>query len=153
MPLPPSLTWAIGPGYWPGGPTKGAVAVDQKEIFRAVADRTGFSREESADITRAVLEGLGDQLSDGEARRLADDLPGLSGQVTVWRRRRKEAHPVPLAEFIRQLGERTGLSRDDAGTGAAAVLAVLREVLGEDGYRHLTGQLPTAYAELVQPAG
>lgn len=127
--------------------------MDQKGIFRAVADRTGFSREESADITRAVLEGLGDQLSDGEARRLAADLPDLAGQVTVRRRRRKEAHPVPLAEFIRKLSQRTGMNQDDARAGAAAVLAVLRETLGEDGYRHLTGQLPTAYAELVQPAG
>ena len=127
--------------------------MDQKGIFRAVADRTGFSREESADITRAVLEGLGDQLSDGESKRLAADLPDLAGQVTVRRRRRKEAHPVPLAEFIRKLSQRTGMNQDDTRVGAAAVLAVLRETLGEDGYRHLTGQLPTAYAELVGPSG
>ncbi|HEY2126777.1 MAG TPA: DUF2267 domain-containing protein [Streptosporangiaceae bacterium] len=127
--------------------------MDQKGLFRAVAERTGLSREESADITRAVLEGLGDQLSDGEAKRLAADLPDLAGQVQVRRRRRTEAHPVRLVEFIRQLSQRTGVTEDDARAGAAAVLAVLREALGEDGYRHLTGQLPTAYAELVQPAG
>jgi len=49
--------------------------MDQKGLIRAVAERTGLSREESADISRAVLEGLADQLSDGEARRLAADLP------------------------------------------------------------------------------
>lgn len=125
----------------------------QNGIFRAVADRTGFSREEAADITRAALEGLGDQLSEGEARRLAEDLPDLAEQVTVRRRRRKEAHPVRLVEFIRQLGQRTGMSQDDARAGAAAVLAVLRDELGADGYRHLTGQLPDEYAGLVEPAG
>ena len=125
----------------------------QKGIFRAVADRTGFSREEAADITRAVLEGLGDQLSDGEARRLAADLPDLAEQVTVRRRRRKEAHPVRLVEFIRQLSQRTGITEDDARAGAAAVLAVLREALGADGYRHLTGQLPDEYAGLAGPGG
>jgi uncharacterized protein (DUF2267 family) len=125
----------------------------QKGIFRAVADRTGFSREEAADITRAALEGLGDQLSDGEARRLAEDLPGLAEQVTVRRRRRKEAHPVRLVDFIRQLGQRTGMSEDDARAGAAAVLAVLRDELSADGYRHLTGQLPDEYAGLVESAG
>src|SRR5216683_2452979 len=52
------------------------MAMDQKGIVRAVAERTGLSREESADITRAVLEGLAGQLSEGEARRLAADLPG-----------------------------------------------------------------------------
>jgi uncharacterized protein (DUF2267 family) len=127
--------------------------MDQKALFRAVAERTGLSREEAADITRAVLEGLGHQLSDGEAKRLAADLPDLAEQVQVRRRRRTEAHPVRLVEFIRQLSQRTGLTEDDARAGAAAVLAVLREALGEEGYRHLTGQLPTAYAELVQPAG
>lgn len=125
--------------------------MDQKGIFRAVAERTGFSREESADVTRAVLEGLGDQLSDGEARRLAADLPGLAEQVQVRRRRKKEAHPVRLVDFIRQLSRRTGITEDDARAGAAAVLAVLRQVLGEDGYRHLTGQLPAEYAGLPVP--
>lgn len=124
----------------------------QRGIFRAVADRTGFSREEAADITRAVLEGLGDQLSDGEARRLAADLPELAGQVTVRRRRRTEAHPVRLIEFVRRVSRRTGMTEDDARAGAAAVLAVLRDELGRDGYRHLTGQLPTAYTDLVEPA-
>jgi hypothetical protein len=33
------------------------------------------------------------------------------------------------------------------------VLDVLRERLGEDGYRHLIGQLPAAYVELAQSAG
>jgi uncharacterized protein (DUF2267 family) len=125
----------------------------QRGIFRAVADRTGFSREEAADITRAVLAGLGDQLSDGEARRLAADLPGLAEQVTVRRRRRTEAHPVRLTEFVRQVSQRTGMTEDDARAGAAAVLAVLRDELGQDGYRHLTGQLPAAYLELAEPAG
>jgi uncharacterized protein (DUF2267 family) len=127
--------------------------MDQREFFRAVAERTGLSREESADVTRAVLEGLGNQLSDGEAKRLAADLPGLAEQVQVRRRRRTEAHPVRLVEFIRAVSQRTGVSEDDARAGAAAVLAVMRDTLGNDGYRHLTGQLPAEYAGLVQPAG
>lgn len=129
------------------------MAIDKKGFFRTVAERTGLSREESADVTRAVLEGLGDQLSDGEARRLAADLPDLAGQVQVRRRRRKEAHPIRLIDFIRKVSQRTGVTEDDARAGAAAVLAVLRETLGEEGYRHLTGQLPAAYAGLVQAAG
>jgi uncharacterized protein (DUF2267 family) len=127
--------------------------MDQKGLFRAVAARTGFSREESADVTRAVLAGLGDQLSDGEARRLAADLPGVAGQVQLRRRRRTEAHPVRLIEFVRQVSKRTGMSEDDARAGAAAVLTVLRETLGQEGYRHLTGQLPSEYDGLVQSAG
>jgi uncharacterized protein (DUF2267 family) len=134
-------------------PTKGAVVMDQRGLFRAVAERTGLSREESADVTRAVLEGLGDQLSDGEARRLAADLPDLAEQVQVRRRRKKEARPIRLVLFIRQVSQRTGVTDDDARAGTGAVLAVLREALGEEEYRHLTGQLPAEYAGLVQAAG
>jgi uncharacterized protein (DUF2267 family) len=125
--------------------------MDQRGFFRAVAERTGLSREESADVTRAVVEGLGNQLSDGEANRLAGDLPGLA--VRVRQRRRTEAHPIRLIEFIRAVSKRTGVSEDEARAGAAAVLAVMREALGDDGFRHLTGQLPAEYAGLVQATG
>ena len=128
--------------------------MDQRELFRAVAKRTRLSHEESADITRAVLEGLAGQLSEGEARRLATDLPGpLAEQVRTPRRRRKGAHPVGVADFIRQVSERTGLTDEDARAGTGAVIAVLREALGEEEYRHLIGQLPAGYAGLMEAVG
>ena len=127
--------------------------MDQKGLARAVAERTGLSREESADITRAVLERLADQLSEGEARRLALDLPDVVAPQQVPRRRRKGAHPVRVTDFVRQVSERTGLTDEEARAGAGAVLAVLREALGEEEYRHLIGQLPAEYTGLVQAAG
>jgi uncharacterized protein (DUF2267 family) len=105
--------------------------MDQKGLIRAVAERTGLSREESADISRAVLEGLADQPSDGEARRLAADLPDLAEQLQARRRRRPEAHPVKLQDFIKQVSE----------------------ALSEEEYRHVTGQLPAEYTALAQTAG
>lgn len=127
--------------------------MDQKGLARAVAERTGLSREESADVTRAVLERLTDQLSEGEARRLALDVPDLADQLQMARRRSKEAHPVKVHDFIRQVSERTGLTEAEARAGAGAVLGTLREALGEEEYRHLTGQLPAEYAGLAQAAG
>jgi uncharacterized protein (DUF2267 family) len=127
--------------------------MDHKGLIRAVAERTRLSREESADLTRAVLEGLADQLSEGEARRLAAELPGLAEQWQARRRRRKEAHPVRLHDFIGQVSKRTGLTDEEARVGAGAVLAVLREALSEQEYRHLTGQLPAEYTGLVETAG
>jgi uncharacterized protein (DUF2267 family) len=127
--------------------------MDHRALIGAVAERTGLSREESADISRAVLEGLADQLSDGEARRLAADFPGLAEQLQARRRRKKEAHPVRLRDFIRQVSERTGLTGEEARAGAGAVLALLGEVLTEEEYRHVTGQLPAEYRRLVQAAG
>jgi len=127
--------------------------MDQKGLVRAVAVRTRLSREELADITRAVLEGLVGQLSEGEARRLAANLPDLGEQLRARRRRRKEARPVRIHDFIRQLSERTGLTDEDARAGAGAVLAALREALSEEEYRHLIEQLPAEYTGLVEAVG
>jgi uncharacterized protein (DUF2267 family) len=129
--------------------------MEQKVLIRAVAERTTLSREESADVTRAVLEGLADQLSVGEARRLADDLPGaLAEQVqSPRRRRRKGAHPVGVDDFVRQLSEHAGLTEEEARTGAGAVLAALREALSEEDYQHLVGQLPAGYTDLEAAVG
>jgi len=128
--------------------------MDQKELTRAVAERSGLSREESADITRAVLEGLAGQLSEGEARRLALDLPeSLAEQVYAPRRRKKGAHPVEVDTFIRQVSEHTGLTEEETRAGTGAVLAALREELSEENYSHLIGQLPAGYAGLVEAVG
>jgi uncharacterized protein (DUF2267 family) len=130
------------------------MAMDTKELVRAVAERTMLSREESADITRAVLEGLVGQLSEGEARRLVADLPGkLAEQLQAPRRRRKGAHPAEVDDFISQVSERTGLTDEDARAGTGAVLAVLREALSEEDYSHIMGQLPAGYAALVEAVG
>jgi uncharacterized protein (DUF2267 family) len=134
--------------------TKGAMAMDQKELIRSVAERSGLSREESADITRAVLQGLAGQLSEGEARRLAADLPDpLAEQVRLPRQRKKEAHPAGVEDFIRQVSQRTGLTIEEARTGTGAVLAALREAMSEENYGHLTGQLPMGYTALAEAAG
>jgi uncharacterized protein (DUF2267 family) len=128
--------------------------MDQKELVRAVTERTSLSREESADVTRAVLEGLAGQLSDGEARRLTADLPeSLRAGLQIPRRRRKGAHPVRVDDFVRQLSEHAGLTEDEARTGAGAVLAALREALSEDDYGHLVGQLPAGYTVLEEAVG
>ncbi|HEX9353679.1 MAG TPA: DUF2267 domain-containing protein [Streptosporangiaceae bacterium] len=125
----------------------------RSELARAVAERAGLSREESADLTRAVLEAFAGQLSSGEARRLAAELPGMVAEPwPLSPRHRTGAHPVPVDEFIDQVSGRTGLTAEETRTGTGALLAVLAERLGEDGYRHLTGQLPRAYAELAESA-
>lgn len=126
--------------------------MDQKELARAVAERSGLSREESADVSRAVLEAIAGQLSDGEARRLAAELPG-AGEQWQPRRHRTEAQPVRLDEFITQVSQHTGLTDAESRAGSAAVLAALRDELSGDRYRHLLGQLPAEYAGLAQGPG
>ena len=130
------------------------MAMDQKVLIRSVAERSMLSREESADITRAVLEGLAGQLGEGEAKRLTLDLPDpMTEQLRAPRRRRHGAHPIEVTEFIRQVAKRTGLTENEARAGTAAVLAALRESMSPEDYRHLMGQLPSGYAALAEPPG
>ena len=61
--------------------------MDQRELIRSVAERTGLSLAESADVTRAVLEQLAGQLSEGALsedgyRHVIGQLPaGYTGQM------------------------------------------------------------------------
>jgi uncharacterized protein (DUF2267 family) len=128
--------------------------MDVRELAGAVAERTGLSREESADLVRAVVDGLADQLSEGEARHLATDVPEpLGAELEARRRRRPEAHPIAVSDFIRQVSARTGQPDQEARSGTGAVLAALRDAMTDDAYRHLTGQLPAAYSGLAAAAG
>ena len=126
--------------------------MDQRELARAVAERTALSREEAADISWAVLEGLADQLSEGEARRLATYLPDMAAELHARRRPKKEARPIRLHEFLKQVSDRTGLNDRDTRAGAGAVLMTVREAAGEEEYGHLLGQLPAEYAGISETA-
>jgi uncharacterized protein (DUF2267 family) len=128
--------------------------MDVTELARDVAERTGLSREESADIVRAVLEGVSDQLSDGEARHLAVEVSEpLAAELAARPRHRTEAHPVSVDDFVRQVSARTGQPDREARAGVGAVLATMRQTLSDEDYGHLMGQLPSAYAELAQAVG
>jgi uncharacterized protein (DUF2267 family) len=132
---------------------KGVKVMGRNEIARGIAERSGLSREEAADLARAVLEAVAGQLSNGEARRLAMEFPdSVAEPWPLSAKHRTGAHPVPVEEFIRRVSGRTGLTADETRTGTGAVLEVLRERLGEDGFGHLVGQLPAAYRELAEPA-
>ncbi len=128
--------------------------MDLRELASAVAERTGLSREESADIVRAVVDGLADQLSAGEAEHLAIDLPEpLAAEMSARRRRRKEARTVEVGDFVRQVSARTGQPERDARAGIGAVLAALRQAMSDEDYGHLMGQLPATYTGLVAAVG
>ena len=120
--------------------------MDERAFAAAVAGRAGLTKQEALDLTRATLEALGRQLSGGEVRELAVVLPsGLAGSLPQHHR---GADPVPMADFMRQLAQRTGLSRDDVTRGVRAVLTVLGQV-DDTHVRQALSQLPAAYRHLA----
>ncbi|MCW2885398.1 MAG: hypothetical protein QOE54_6350 [Streptosporangiaceae bacterium] len=121
--------------------------MDDKEFIRAVAEETGLSREESADLARATLETLARRLSATEALHLAPHLPeGL----------RASARPQPkqerfdLGELTRRISERTGLNLQETRSGVRAVLRTLRAVVGNEVYDHVMSQLPAEFRDAAE---
>ncbi|WP_327010301.1 DUF2267 domain-containing protein [Dactylosporangium sp. NBC_01737] len=121
--------------------------MEERAFAAAVAERAGLGKEEAADLTRATLEALGSQLSGGEARDLALDLP--SGLAQSLPARSGGAHPVPLRDFVRQVSERTGLNEAEVTRGTSAVLTTLGQAVSSTHVQHALAQLPAEYRRLV----
>lgn len=125
--------------------------MNERALAAVVADQAGLAKEEAADLIRGTLEELGKQLSGGELREFAIDLPeDLAGNLPT--RHDGGAHPVPLDDFVRKLSRRTGLKRDEVTRGVRAVLTTLTQATDGTHVRHALSQLPAEYRELTTTA-
>ncbi|MGW3094404.1 DUF2267 domain-containing protein [Streptomyces sp. NPDC001102] len=126
--------------------------MDERAFVRTVAERTGLSRQEAADLTRATLETLAHRLSSGEARDLMTELPeGLAEAVrrgTTDRIERFGHH-----DSVLRVAERTMLKEEEAERGVRTVLTVLREAISEKEFNDLMSQLGTDFSQVVDSAG
>jgi uncharacterized protein (DUF2267 family) len=122
--------------------------VDEREFFRSVAERTGLSREEAADLTRAALQALAQRLSEGTVRELVVHLPDRLGDE-VRGVRGKPSRRSGLADAEKQISDRTGLRSDEVHAGFAAVLATMRETMSTDVLDEALTQLPSEFRDLV----
>jgi uncharacterized protein (DUF2267 family) len=121
--------------------------MDERAFAASVAERAGLTKQEALDLVRATVEQLGGQLSSGESRELGLILPdGLASQLP---HHGHGAHPVPLADFIRRLAQRTGLSRHDVTRGVRAALTVLGQGPDSSHVWHALSQLPAEYRRLA----
>jgi len=125
--------------------------MDEKEVAAAVAEQAGLAKEEAADLVRATLEGLGNQLSGGAARGLARDLPdGLARHLPPHDR---GAHPVPVRDFARRLSQRTGLNAAEVTRGVQAILTILGRAPEGTDLRRALSQLPAEYRRPTMTTG
>ena len=122
--------------------------MDERDFFRSIAERTGLSREEAADLTRATLQALAQRLSEGTVRELALHLPDRLGDE-VRGVRGKPSRRWELADAEKQISDRTGLRRDEVHAGFAAVLATMREATSTSVLDKALAQLPSEFRDLV----
>jgi uncharacterized protein (DUF2267 family) len=117
------------------------------EFVQSVAARTGLSREESADLSRATVELLGHMLSSGEARDLALELPAELREYA----RQEAAHRERLdfREAVLRVQQHAGLSEAESDRGVRAVLATLREAVSEREFSDAMSQLGHRFLQKI----
>ena len=118
--------------------------VEQQTIIR--------SRDQAVEATRVTLETLGERLSlhRTELRHLVSQVPDeLKGLL----RRRTGRDHYTLEEFFRRVAARLGVGYPEAFARAHAVLGVLRQMIPEGERKHILGELPAEFKELIQGEG
>lgn len=122
--------------------------MDERDFFRSVAERTGLSREEATDLTRAALQALAQRLSKGTLHELVRNLPdGLGEQLRHVRGR--SSRRTDLDETEKQVGGHTGLRHDEVHAGLAAVVTTMRDALPAETFDKALAQLPAQFRDLL----
>jgi uncharacterized protein (DUF2267 family) len=122
-----------------------------EEFIERVGHRAGLQPHEAPRAIEAVLETLADRITGGEVDDLVTRLPA-EFHAPLERGKAQSggaARPLSLDEFVRGIAEREGTTPAAAREHARAVLATLREAVGEEEFAHVTAQLPDNFAALL----
>ena len=137
------------PGPLPPAGTEATVSFD--EFLGRVAQRAGLEPDRARRATEAVLEVLAYRITAGQVEDLERRLPAeLQPALERGKAQRRPARPLAVETFLALIGEREGFDRGQAAEHARAVLATLREVVGEDEFRDTTEQLPGEYRMVLR---
>jgi uncharacterized protein (DUF2267 family) len=125
------------------------------EFVRRVAQKTGLDEAAAQRATEAVLTTLGERIAGGEVDDLITRLPvALHGPLKAGRARSGGvARRMSFDEFVRRVADREDTSPLVARDHVIAVLATLREAIGEDEFLDVTAQLPEEYLGALVRAG
>jgi uncharacterized protein (DUF2267 family)/ribosome-associated translation inhibitor RaiA len=125
------------------------IAVDYDELVNEVAQEGGLAFEDAERALRAALKTLGERLSGGQAREIADHLPEqLRPLVTDG----KHPEPFGVDEFLHRLARREGVPEDVAARHALAVFAAVGRAVGWDEVRDMEAELPRDFRALLVAA-
>lgn len=105
-----------------------ATDMDRNTLLETVSDRTDVDEESAADVTRAVLETLGERLSADEAEDLAAQLPeDLSRSLT----RGESGQRFSEEEFVSRVDQRMDTVDVPGQDAATSVLGTVLEAVDE----------------------
>jgi uncharacterized protein (DUF2267 family) len=118
-----------------------------ERFITTVEQKAGISWIDAERAARATLETLGERISWGQARDLAEDLPHeLRGWLLE---ARGDAQPFDAREFIRRVAEREGVDEATAERHARAVFIALARLVRSEEIADLEAELPKDYEPLL----
>ncbi|WP_331232511.1 DUF2267 domain-containing protein [Natronorarus salvus] len=127
------------------------------EVIERVRGQANLGSDgETEHVTIAVLSTLGERLSEGQVRDLADELPeDLAGMLTDTGV--SEARSFSAEEFVDRVRERESevdaIEDDDARRHVQAVFLAVSESVSDEAWSDLDDQLPAEYGELYTVPG
>jgi uncharacterized protein (DUF2267 family) len=120
-------------------------------FVKRVAERAGVEEERARAATTAVLETLAERIAGGEVDDLVSRLPvELHEPLKRGRARTGDrATRMSLEQFLARVAEREGVIPAEARVHTRAVLATLREAVGDDEFFDIQAELPGDYAAVL----
>lgn len=125
------------------------MAATRPDLIDVVEREARLSEDEAERAVRATLKTLGERLSGGEARELAEQLPEWAASEVIGGER---AESFDCDEFLRRVADREGVDKDEARRHAHAVFSALGFVVEPKELRDVAAQLGNAYAPLMSAA-
>ncbi|MCW2983453.1 MAG: hypothetical protein JWR63_1023 [Conexibacter sp.] len=124
------------------------MATDYAGFLATVEREAHVPRDEAEGAVSATLETLGERISGGEARDLAERLPAQLAELVV---RHADDGPQPLSarEFLKRVQIRELVPIDAAEAHVRAVFAALRRTVGPDEIADLASELPRDLERLL----
>ncbi|MGV9255346.1 DUF2267 domain-containing protein [Streptomyces sp. NPDC003697] len=120
--------------------------MDSDEFIRLVSQRAHVPEEQAWELTRATMLTLGERITGGEARHLAEVLPAEVAPPLV--PPENVAQKFGVDEFVRRVSERAGVDETVARRGVAAVFMTLAEAVPGTEWHDVMSQLPNEFQNI-----
>jgi uncharacterized protein (DUF2267 family) len=122
-----------------------------ERFITMIEQRAGISWVKAERAARATLETLGERISAGEVRKLAEDVPF---QIRMWLSSAADerAESFESDEFVRRVAEREQVDPETAQAHARAVLIALSRLVRGEEIANLEHQLSHDYQRLLGDA-
>lgn len=122
---------------------------EYEQFIKTIQHRAEVSWEEAERAAATTLSTLAERISAGEARDIAEQLPGDLGK---WLAAANGAQPFHVDEFLRRIAEREEVDLDTAERHARAVFTAIARSVSVDELEDLAAELPKDFQPLLSAA-